>query len=72
MVHIEPDFKTKKAFLEYLKTKPVYVYQPGGLYPIANNGTGTYGIEAPAAYHKWYCRVECVDCKIVKVLKGST
>jgi hypothetical protein len=67
MVHIDPDFKTKKSFLEALKTgKEIYVYQPG-MFPIANNGTGTFVVEAPANYHKWYVSVECVNSRIIKV-----
>ena len=70
MVHLEPDRKTKKAFIEDLNAgKTFYVNQPG-FFPISNNGTGIFVIEAPAEYHKWYCRVECIDSKVVKVLKS--
>lgn len=67
MAHISPDFKTRKAFLEYLKSGgAVYIYAPG-LFPVKEDGIET--VEAPAQYHKWYCRVEVKGCRIVKVLK---
>jgi hypothetical protein len=69
MVHIDPDYPTKKAFLEALKNgKEIFVYQPG-LFPISNEGTGVFVVEAPAHFHKWYCRVQCENSKILKVMK---
>ena len=68
MVHIRPDYNTKKAFLEDLKNgRFIEVYQPGP-FPISNNGNGVFVIEAPAIYHKWYCAVLCENSKILKVL----
>ena len=67
MVHIDPDFKTKKAFLEALKNgREIYVYSPGP-FPAPKNGR--VSIEAPAEYHKWYLSVEIKDEKIVKVYR---
>ena len=67
MVHISPDFPTKKAFKEAIAAgKSVYIYQPGGLFPTPQNGTVT--IEAPANYHKWYCRAEVKDTKVIRVI----
>jgi hypothetical protein len=69
MVHISPDFPTKKAFLEALKIgRDIAVYQPG-IFPIAGNGTGVFTIEAPANFHKWYCTVVCENCRVIKVKK---
>jgi hypothetical protein len=68
MVHLSPDRNTKKSFIEDLKAgKEFSVYQPG-IFPISNNGTGVFVIEAPANYHKWYTAVLCKDCKVLKVL----
>lgn len=68
MVHIDPDFKTKKEFkMAIAAGKSVYVYQPGP-FPLSNGGNGRFVVEAPANYHKWYCSVECIDGKIIKVI----
>ena len=68
MVTLSPDRKTKKSFIEDLKTgKTFYVYQEG-FFPISNNGNGCFVIEAPKEYHKWYCAVLCKDSKVLKVL----
>lgn len=67
MVHINPDFKTKKEFLEALKKgRKIYVFSPGP-FPAPVNGRVT--IEAPANYHKWYLSVEIKDGKIVKAYR---
>lgn len=69
MVHIDPDFKTKKAFIEALTAgREISIYTPGP-FPLSNNGTGIFVIEAPANFHKWYCKVSCTEGKIVKVVK---
>lgn len=69
MVHIDPDFKTKKAFIEALKdNREITVYSPGP-FPLTNNGNGVFVIEAPANYHKWYLKVECKNGIVTKVLK---
>jgi hypothetical protein len=71
MVHIDPDFPSKKAFLEALKTnREISVYQPGP-FPISGNGTGVFVIEAPAHYHKWYQAVLCENCRVIKTLTES-
>jgi len=68
MVHISPDFPSKKAFLEALKAgREISVYQPGP-FPISGNGTGVFVIEAPANYHKWYQEVLCENCRVIKTL----
>lgn len=67
MVHIDPDFKTKKEFKEaFRKGVEIMTYTPGGLFQSADNGVVT--IEAPAMFHKWYCRVEIKDRKVVKII----
>jgi hypothetical protein len=68
MVHIEPDYPTKKAFLEAFKNgTEIRVYTPG-LFPLSPSGTGT--IEAPSHYHKWYLRVKYENFIITEVLKS--
>ena len=66
MCHIEPDFKTKKAFKEAIKAgKNVYVYSPG-MFPCKTDGIEY--VEAPSNYHTWYSRVEIKDSRIIKVV----
>jgi hypothetical protein len=68
MVHIHPDFKTKKAFLEAFKNgAQIVTFNPSGLFPNVQNGTVV--IEAPAEYHKWYCKVDIENQVVVKVYK---
>ena len=66
MVHIRPDFNTKKAFLEAFKNgQKITVYQPG-FFPLSgNNGV----IEAPAHYHKWYLGIEWNENHIITKVK---
>lgn len=66
MTHITPDFQTKKAFKEAVKSgKEIIVMGGFMLQERILNGTAT--IEAPANYHKWYASIELIDGKIVKV-----
>jgi len=68
MVHITPDFKTKKEFLEaFKKGVEITTYTPGGLFPSKQDGR--VSIEAPAEFHKWYCSVEIKDQKVVKIYR---
>jgi hypothetical protein len=65
MVHIDPDFKTKKAFKEAFKAgREIYTYS-SGIFPSKSDGRDT--VEAPAAYHTWYASVEVKNGKIVKI-----
>jgi hypothetical protein len=69
MVHITPDFNTKKAFIEAFKSgERIVVFQPGFFPLTAPNGTAV--IEAPAHYHKWYLRVEYSDFIVTKILRS--
>jgi hypothetical protein len=66
MVHISPDFETKKAFREAVKAgRKIRVYGPG-IYPAKDNGREV--VEAPARYHKWYATVLVRDGFVVKVV----
>lgn len=66
MVHISPDFNTKKAFKEAVKRGDrISVYSPG-IYPAPKNGKCV--VEAPARYHKWYATVEVKNGYVEKVL----
>ena len=67
MVHIIPDFSTKKAFKEAVKRgDKIKVNQPG-FYPAPQNGKCV--VEAPAKMHKWYATVELKNGYVVKVLQ---
>jgi len=65
MVHISPDFKTKKAFKDAVKAgKLISIYSPGP-FPVPVNGNAV--VEAPAGYHTWYASVVVKDGYVVKV-----
>lgn len=65
MVHISPDFDTKKAFKEAVKAgRKIRIYSPGP-FPVPVNGRVV--VEAPAHYHKWYAECDVKDGYIVKV-----
>ena len=65
MVHISPDFPTKKAFKEAVAAgKKIRIYSPGP-FPVPVNGKAV--VEAPANYHKWYASVIVKDGYVVKV-----
>lgn len=56
MVHISPDFETKKHFMRCLnKGDEIKVFNPSGLFPVKSDSWGV--IEAPAYRHKWYLAV---------------
>lgn len=66
MVHIDPDYETKKAFKEaFKKGKAIYIYSPGP-FPVPANGRAV--VEAPARYHRWYSTVIVENHKIVKIV----
>jgi hypothetical protein len=66
MVHIDPDFPTKKAFKEaFAKGRKIYIYSPGP-FPVPPDGRAV--VEAPAHYHKWYANVVVKDYLIVKIV----
>lgn len=66
MAYVNPDFKTKKAFLLALKGgAQLRPFNPGLGGPITN---GTVDIEGPhyPKPHTWYAQVEVVNGIIVK------
>lgn len=66
MCHISPDYSTKKAFKDAFKQGvQVQCFNPSGLFPQKD---GCDVIEAPASYHKWYCRVNIVNGYVSKIL----
>lgn len=66
MVHISPDFSSKKSFKEAVKRGDlISVYSPGP-FPCQQNGRVV--VEAPARMHKWYATVEIKDGYVKKVL----
>lgn len=68
MAYVNPNFKTKKALVEAVKTgKPVEVYEPGlGTVPV----DGTVYLEGPHSPepHKWYATGWMQDGKLVKIV----
>jgi hypothetical protein len=64
MVHIHPDFKTKKAFKEAV-ANGVKVEVFNTMFPLAPSGRAC--VEAPANYHRWYAEVEYKDYIVTKV-----
>jgi hypothetical protein len=69
MAYVEPNFKTKKALKEAVANgDTVTVFQPGGLFPVAENGR--VAVEGPhyPKPHTWYAQVEVKDRTVVKVL----
>lgn len=66
MVHIDPDFETKKLFKEaFQKGRKIYIYSPGP-FPVPQNGKAV--VEAPSRYHKWYASVIVENGIIVKIV----
>lgn len=67
MVHIRPDFQTKKSFLEaFKKGTEIYVFDPAGIFPLLRCSNGV--VEAPAELHKWYQTVKWDEnYKITKI-----
>jgi hypothetical protein len=66
MCHIFPDFKTKTAFkAAFGSGVQIRCFNPSGLFPQKD---GVDVIEAPASYHKWYCRVNIVNGYVSKIL----
>jgi hypothetical protein len=67
MVHISPDYPTKKAFKQAIVDgKIIMVYSAGGIFPCPQDGR--VAVEAPAHFHKWYASVEIKGGQVVKVL----
>lgn len=65
MVHISPDFESKKAFKEAVKAgRKIRIYSPGP-FPVPVNGKAV--VEAPARMHKWYATVIVKDGYVEKV-----
>lgn len=66
MVHIDPDFETKKAFKDAVKSgESIMVYSPG---PFPAPTEGRTVVEAPARYHKWYASVIVKNGYVIKVV----
>ena len=68
MAYTDINFKTKKALKDALKEgKTITYYQPGGMFPVAQNGSIT--LEGPhyPAPHTWYANAKVVDGVIVSV-----
>ena len=66
-MYVSPNFKTKKALKEAVKSgEVVTVFSPG---PFAAKSHGTEYVEGPhyPAAHAWYATVEVVDGRVTKV-----
>ena len=62
MAYVDPNYKTKKEFLESVKAgKQHRIYNPSGMFPKTQNGTST--VEGPhyPKPHKWYSSVVVKD-----------
>jgi hypothetical protein len=69
MAYVDPDYKTKKAFIEAVKAGKTHrTYNPSGLFSTKQNGEDV--IEGPhyPKPHKWYARVEVKDGAVIRVL----
>ena len=66
MAHVFPNYKTKKAFKEAVKSGEAMVVK-GGMYLTDTVREGTDFVEGPHEYHKWYAQVTIKDGKVVKV-----
>lgn len=65
MAYTDQDFKTKKAFKNYVENNgkdSVKVWQAGGIFPLTPDSDGTVVIEGPQypKAHMWYasCKVD--------------
>jgi hypothetical protein len=67
-MYVNPDYKSKKDFKAAVESgKKHYPYNPSGMFPTPENGTGV--VEGPhyPKPHKWYAQVEIKDGVVVKV-----
>lgn len=68
MAYVDPNFKTKKAFKESVKAGNEHAtYNPGGMFPVRQNGRDT--VEGPhyPQPHKWYASVTVVNGIVTSV-----
>lgn len=68
MSYVDPDFPSKKAFKEAVKSgAKLRTYNPSGMFTTRQNGSDV--IEGPhyPKPHRWYAQVDVVDGFVVKV-----
>ena len=66
MSYVDPNYPTKKAFVEAVKAGTVHTtYNPSGLFPTPQNGKDV--VEGPhyPKPHKWYAAVVVQAGKVV-------
>jgi hypothetical protein len=67
MSYVNPNYKTKRAFLDALKAGTQHeTFNPSGMYPTTQNGLDV--IEGPhyPAPHRWYASVTVKNGIVVK------
>lgn len=67
MAYVDPNYKTKKEFVEAVKSGVQHrTYNPSGLFPVTQNGSDV--VEGPhyPQPHRWYASVEVRDGVVVK------
>lgn len=69
MAYVHPNFKTKKALREALRTGLVFVdvFDPAGMHPPPRDGR--VHLEGPhyPEPHKWYAQGEMKDGKLISI-----
>lgn len=66
MAYVDPNYPTKRAFIEAVKAgKEHEPYNPSGMFPVKQNGSIT--IEGPhyPQPHKWYAACQVKDGVII-------
>lgn len=66
MAYVDPNYPTKKAFIEAVKAGlKLRTYNPSGMFPTTQNGTDV--VEGPhyPKPHKWYSAVVVKDGIVV-------
>ena len=61
-MYVDPNYKTKKDFILAVKSGVKHhPYNPSGMFPVPQNGSGV--VEGPhyPKSHKWYARVTIKD-----------
>ena len=66
MSYVNPNYPTKKAFIEAVKAgKAHYPYNPSGMFETLQNGTMTVAGPHYPKPHRWYAAVVVKDGKVV-------
>ena len=66
MAYVDPDYKTKKLFIEAVRSGTQHsTYNPSGMFPTTQNGNDV--VEGPhyPRPHKWYASVVVKDGVVI-------